>query len=197
MIRKSLSSLLLLSVSLAHAQPSVSPEEVIKATTDEMVEQLGMHPGLVEDPGSLFALVNAVVLPRFDFDRISGRVLGRYWRRASDDQRRQFISAFRTLLLRTYAVAFASYDYQNIIYHPARTRSETEVSVRTEITRAKGSGIPINYEMHLRDGSWKIYDVAVDGVSLSLTYRNDFASVVRQQGIDALIARLVAHNSQT
>ena len=189
-------SLLLLSASLAAADSPATPESVIRNATDNVVERLEANPDLSRDPGRLFAMVNDVVLPHFDFNRIARRVLGKYWRRASDDQKRQFISEFQTLLVKTYAVAIASYDYEGIAYRSPKSRSETEISVPTEISGNSSSVIPITYELHLVDGSWKVYDIVVDGVSLSLTYRNDFRSLVRQQGIDALIARLVAHNHE-
>lgn len=179
---------------LAHTEPSLTPEEVIRNTTAQVVERLESYPELSGDTDRLYAMVNELILPQFDFDRISRRVLGKHWRRASEEQRRKFVSEFQTLLVKTYAVALASYESVGIVYGPHRPRSETEVSIRTEITREGGPGIPVAYELHLMNGDWKVYDVVVDGVSLSLTYRNDFRSLVRQQGIDALIARMVAHN---
>lgn len=190
-------SLLILSASLANAGSTLAPEEVIRTTTTRVVERLEKDPDLSEDPDRLYAVVNDIILPQFDFNRISKRVLGKYWRRASEDQRRHFVSEFQTLLIKTYAIALASYDNQGIVYGPHRPRSETEISIRTEITGGSGPGIPVTYELHLMNGSWKVYDVVVDGVSLSLTYRNEFRSLVRQQGIDALIARMTAHNLQT
>ena len=195
-VAAALLSLLLLSGSPAFADSRETPESVIRSATDSVVERLEANPDLSRDPGRLYAMVNDVVLPHFDFNRIARRVLGKYWRRASDDQKRRFISEFQTLLVKTYAVAVASYEYKGIAYRPPRSRSETEISVPTEITGNGGPGIPITYELHLVDGSWKVYDIVVDGVSLSLTYRNDFRSLVRQRGIDALIARLMAHNHE-
>ncbi len=181
-------------VPFAHAESPLTPEEVIRNTTAEVVHRLEADPDLFEDTDRLYALVNDLILPKFDFDRISRRVLGKYWKRASGEQRRHFVSEFQTLLVKTYAVALASYETEGIVYGPHRPRSETEISIRTEITREGGPGIPVAYELHLMDGSWKVYDVVVDSVSLSLTYRNEFRSLVRQQGIDALIARMTAHN---
>ena len=180
----------------AQADSPLSAEEVIRSTTALVVQRLESNPELSENPDHLYEMVQDVVLPRFDFDRISRRVLGKYWRRASDEQRRKFVTEFQTLLVKTYAIALASYEHNEIVYGPSRTRSEKETSIRTEITRGSGPGIPITYELHRMNGSWKVYDVVVDGVSLSLTYRNDFRSLVRQEGLDALISRMVAHNHE-
>ena len=187
----------LLLASRATADPSLTAEELIRTTIAEVVERLETNPDLSGDPNRLYEMVQDVVLPRFDFERISRRVLGKYWKRASEEQRRHFVREFQTLIIKTYAIAIASYDHEEIVYGPSRTRSETEISVRTEVTRNGGSGIPITYEVHLMNDRWNVYDVVVDGVSLSLTYRNDFRSTVRQDGIDALISRMVAHNHGT
>lgn len=186
--------LLTLPASLARADPPLSAEEVIRTTTAQLVGRLESDPELSEDPDRLYETLQDVVVPHFDFERISRRVLGKYWRRASEEQRRHFVTEFKTLLVKTYAVALASYEHEEIAYGPFRTRSEKEMSIRTEVMHGSGPGIPITYELHLMNESWRIYDVVVDGVSLSLTYRNDFRSVVRQEGIDALISRMVAHN---
>lgn len=191
--------LLLLSFSsvLARADPSLSAEEVIRTTTAQVVERLESDPELSEDPDRLYEMVRDLVLPQFDFERISRRVLGRYWKRASEEQRRHFVSEFQILLVKTYAIALASYEQEQIVYGPSRVRSEKETSVRTAITPSSGRRIPVTYELHLMGDNWKVYDVVIDGVSLSLTYRNDFRSQVRQDGLDALISRMVAHNHGT
>ena len=191
---RSIAFLLLFSSSLVHAGTLAGPEAVVKATTQSVLERIGTDPGIIEDPDRLFSTMNELVLPRFDFDRISKRVLGKYWKQASDEQRRRFVSEFQRLLINTYAAALGSSDGSSIRFRPSKSRSETEVSVRTEVARNGGSGIPINYEMHLVPEGWKVYDVAVDGVSLSMTYRNDFRSQARREGIDALIARMATHN---
>ncbi len=181
------------------AAPSTSAEEVIRAATAQVVERFESDPELTEDPDRLYEMVQDIVLPHFDFERTSRRVLGKAWRRASQEQRQRFVTEFRTLLVKTYAIALASYGHEEIVYGPPRTRSEKEMSVRTEIASASGGGpgIPITYELHLTGNDWKVYDVVIDGVSLSLTYRNDFRSRVRREGIDALISHMIAHNRGT
>ena len=188
---------LVLALPLVHAESPLPPEEVIRSTTAQVMQRLEEHPELAGDVDRLQAMVNDLVLPRFDFERMARRVLGKYWRRASEEQRGRFISEFQTLLVKTYALAMDSFETPDIAYGPHRSRSDTEVSIRTEVSGAGRSGMPITYELHLTEGGWKVYDVVVDGVSLSLTYRSDFRSLVRQEGIEALIARMMEHNRRT
>ena len=168
---------------------------LVRDTTDRVRQELRDDSTLAADTQRLFELVNAVILPHFDFERISRRVLGRYWKGADSEQQTRFKNEFRILLLRTYAIALAEFRDQSIRYLPYRERREGEISVRTEVIPTSGPPIPINYEMYLKDDTeWKVYDLAIDGVSLVMTYRTDFRSQVRQEGIDTLIARLVEHN---
>ena len=193
-IAGSIGLLLMFSAPFARADSPLSAEEVIRTTTAQVVQRFESNPDLAENPDRLYEIVRDVVLPRFDFERISRRVLGKYWKRASEEQRRQFVTEFQTLIVKTYAVALASYEHEEIVYGPFRTRSEKEMSIRTVVKRGSGPGIPVTYELHLTNDAWKVYDVVVDGVSLSLTYRNDFRSLVRREGFDTLISRMVAHN---
>ena len=191
---RSIACLILFSSSLVHAGTPAEPEAVVKAATQSVLERVGRDPGIIEEPDRLFRMMSELVLPHFDFDRISKRVLGKYWKQASDEQRQRFVSEFQRLLINTYAAALGSSGEGRVRFRPSKSRSETEVSVRSEVARDGGPGIPINYEMHLVQEDWKVYDVAVDGVSLSMTYRNDFRSQAREEGLDALIARMATHN---
>ena len=178
----------------AWAETESPAQALVRGTTDRVRDELKADSTLAGDRQRLFELVNAVILPHFDFERISRRVLGKYWKGANADQQSAFQNQFRILLVRTYAIALAEFRDQTISYLPYRERREGEISVRTDVVRSSGPPIPINYEMYLNDTGWKVYDLAIDGVSLVMTYRNDFRSQVRQQGLDHLIARLVEHN---
>jgi phospholipid transport system substrate-binding protein len=83
---------------------------------------------------------------------------------------------------------------ESVAFLPTRDRSETEVAVRSMITRTGGPSVPITYQMHKLDAAWKIYDVAIEGVSLVLTYRSSFAQEIKRSGIDGLIQRLAEKN---
>jgi phospholipid transport system substrate-binding protein len=122
-------------------------------------------------------------------------VLGRNWRTATPDQRARFVAQFRNLLVRTYSSALSDYADEKITYLPfAGDLSAPTVTVRTEIEQG-GSTIPINYSMyHSRDG-WKVYDVAISGVSLVTNYRSSFGNIIRDQGMDSLIRQLAEKNS--
>jgi phospholipid transport system substrate-binding protein len=171
--------------------------ELVVNTSQQVIQVIKKEPDVTKrDPNDIYSLLNRIVVPHFDFDAMSKWVLARSWKDLNARQRQRFTDAFRTLLVRTYAVSLAQYQDQKILYLPVHAPADaTEVMVRTEVQQTGAPAIPINYRMHLKDNEWKVYDVIVDGVSLLLNYRTSFAAEIRQGGIDNLIQRLSQHNN--
>lgn len=181
----------------AQAKPP-APEEMVRTTGDKLLARLRKdHAVLKAHPGRIYALVSDLLLPHFDFETMARWVLGRYWRTATPAQRTQFVAAFRTLLVRTYATALLEYRNQEIRYLPFHGNlASGDVTVRTEVVQPGGRSIPIDYSLDLRDGHWMVYDVSVDGVSLVTTYRGSFASEIQRVGMDGLLKKLAERNEQ-
>jgi phospholipid transport system substrate-binding protein len=175
-----------------------SPQALVEQTANQMLNKLRAERKVIDEhPGRIYELVNEIVLPHFDFERMSTWVLGKYWRRATPEQRKAFIEQFRTLLVRTYAKSLSSYTDNKLTYLPFRGGpSQTDVTVRTEVDQPGGFPIPIDYSLYLKGGEWKVYDVTIDGVSLVTNYRTTFANQIRQDGLDKLIASLASRNKQ-
>jgi phospholipid transport system substrate-binding protein len=191
--------LLLLVVSMtAGAVPApsdISPQELVRDTSSRMLNALrDQRDEIKKTPGRLYELVAEIVLPYFDFERMSQWVLGLNWRTATPEQRAHFVEQFRQLLVRTYGNALSGYADEKIIYLPVADKTDSsKVTVRTEIEQG-GSTIPINYSMYNSKDGWKVYDVAINGVSLVTNYRATFSSIIRGEGIDNLIKQLVERN---
>jgi phospholipid transport system substrate-binding protein len=166
--------------------------------SSQVLEAINKEPDLVRrDPNSIYDLLNRIVAPHFDFDATSMLVLGHYWRNMNPQQKQRFVREFSTHLVRFYAASLAKYKDQKIEYAPLRApAADKEVVVHTEVKQRNGPPIPIDYRMHLKDGDWKVYDVAIDGVSLVASNRSSFAAEIRQGGIDTLTARLAQRNRQ-
>ena len=171
---------------------------VVTDTTKRMLTVLKDEKSVIrENPDRIYKLVNQIILPHFDFSRMSRWVLGKHWRSASDAQRERFIQEFRTLLVRTYATALLEYSDQEVEFQPVRADPDaTDVTVRTAVKQPGGFPIPINYSMYLSDGTWKVYDVTIDGVSLVASYRSAFSSQIQRGGLDHLIGLLAERNGQ-
>ena len=174
----------------------ISPQELVRDTSSRMLVALrDEQEAIAADSDRLYELVAEIVLPYFDFRRMSQWVLGRYWRTATDEQRARFTEQFRILLVRTYGSALSEYADEKIIYLPFVEPGDAKtVTVRTEIEQV-GAPIPISYSMYRRPDGWKVYDVAISGVSLVTNYRSTFGSVIRKEGMDSLIRQMTDRNS--
>jgi len=188
--------LLMLALGSGWTVAATPPENVVQQTSERMLDALRQNRATIDrDPGQIYALVNQIVLPNFDFELMSRWVLGRAWQQATPEQRRQFTEEFRALLVRTYAKALLEYADEAIKVSPAGAPAGAEATVRTEVQPKSGRPIQINYSMHLGNDAWKVYDVTVDGISLVTNYRDTFASQVRANGMDAVITDLRRRNA--
>ncbi|HUT40771.1 MAG TPA: ABC transporter substrate-binding protein [Gammaproteobacteria bacterium] len=178
-----------------HASSDITPLELVQDTSSRMLAALKDNKAAIkQDSSRLYDLVSTIVLPYFDFERMSQWVLGKNWRTATPEQRDRFVEQFRALLVRTYGQALSDYANEKIIYLPfAGDLSAPTVTVRTEIEQA-GSTIPISYSMYRSRDGWKVYDVAISGVSLVTNYRSSFGNIIRDKGIDNLIRQLTDKN---
>jgi phospholipid transport system substrate-binding protein len=144
----------------------------------------------------LKSLIETKLLPNFSFSRMTQLAMGRNWAKASPEQQTALTKEFQTLLVRTYSGALANFRNNTIDFRPLRMQpSDTDVIVKTVVNQANGQGIPIDYSMEKgADGNWKAYDIVVAGVSLVTNYREEFNTVIRDQGVDALVKQLQAKN---
>ncbi|MES9964083.1 MAG: ABC transporter substrate-binding protein [Candidatus Sedimenticola sp. 20ELBAFRAG] len=175
-----------------------TPAELVKETSDLMLAEVSTRRDeLREFPGRIYGLVEQIVLPKFDFQKMSRLVLGKYWRRASEDEQALFVVQFRELLIRTYATALLNYSDQEIRYLPSRmVDGAQEVTVSTEVSEPGAPAIPINYNLYQSSDTWLVYDVVIDGVSLVSNYRTSFASQIRRYKLAGLIKKLERRNQQ-
>jgi phospholipid transport system substrate-binding protein len=184
----------------AVAPVAEDPFNLVRETADRVLAEISSRKEeLTESPGKIYGLVDDIVLPKFDFYRMSRLVLGKYWRRATDPEQASFIREFRELLVRTYATALLSYSGQQIEYLPLHAPPEAkQLKVNTQVKEPGSPPIPIDYSLYLDDeGKWKVYDVTIDGVSLVSNYRSSFSSQIRRYKLSGLIKRLADRNRRS
>lgn len=173
---------------LASAQAGEPPIEVVRETSEQVFAELRRNGDLSRD--QLNDLIERVILPHVDFEAFSRLTLARYWRDASEAQRRDFTREFRSLLVRTYATSLSEYSGEKVEYLRERMEDEGRALVNTRIVRPDGPPIPVDYRLRLNGDKWQVYDIMIDGVSLIINYRSSFQQTIRQQGLDALIRQL-------
>ena len=181
------------------ASTGSSAQQLVKQVTASIIEELtSRREALRDDPRGVHELVDRLVLPYFDFERMSRRVLGKRWKTVAPEQRIRFVSAFRSLLVRTYATMLNEYRGQTLTWlDPMPRRKDDEIVIPVRVGLTGGRAVRVAYAMHGKGKDWKVFDVAVDGVSLVTNYRSSFRSEIARDGIEGLIARLEAKSLET
>lgn len=191
---------LLLSFFLSLSFTSIAedgPLELVQKTADDVLSVLKSDKSLQEDKEKIYQLAEEKILPNFDLDRISMLVLGKAWRKINEDQQQKFKAEFKTMLLRTYAVALGKYKDQEIDFKPLRMEpTDNKATVKSQIIQDGAQPISVDYTLAKKDNAWKVFDIVIEGVSLVTNYRSQFASEIKNNGIDSLISKLVEKNNK-
>lgn len=187
---------LLLAGTLPAAAEVKGPDDLVRDVTNEVLEIVRADKAIqAGDTKRVIALVDAKVLPHFDFRRMTMLAVGRDWRQASPEQQTRLTDAFRTLLVRTYSNALTQYRDQRIEFRPSRfAPADTRVQIRTEVIQSGAQPIGIDYMLEKSEQGWKVFDVIVAGVSLVTNYRSSFGQEISRGGIDGLIRSLEERN---
>jgi phospholipid transport system substrate-binding protein len=175
------------------------PQALVKQASDDMLKALKDHEAELEtNPDKIYELVESILMPHFDFEKMSKLALGKNWRGANDDQRVRFIEEFRLLLIRTYSTAMLEYTDEEIRMLPFRDDlSRKRVTVPMEVLQPAGPSIPMALSLYQNDdAAWKVYDVKIDGISLVTNYRSSFANEIRNGGMEKLIQSLAERNAK-
>lgn len=178
------------------AMAEISAEELVKQTADDVLNTIKNDKDIqAGNQQKIFALAEEKILPNFDFDRVCRMVLGKNWKTASPEQQAMFQKEFRSLLLRTYAVALGKYKNQVIEFKPLRAEPDAKnVSVKTQILQPGGQPIAVDYSLVKAEGGWKVYDIVIESVSLVTNYRSQFSNEIRTNGLDSLNKKLAEKN---
>lgn len=169
-----------------------SPDALIQAVAQELLGRIqARREELDKNPQQLYAMVDEVVLPHFDFPLMSRLVLGNVWVDASEDQQARFLEGFKTLLVKTYSNALLQYSNQKVSFDPAESGSKpSRASVKSTIQSPGADPVYMYYRLRKKDADWLVYDVVVDNISLITNYRGTYASEVKRNGLDSLIKKL-------
>ena len=173
-----------------------APDAMVMKITDEVLDIVRKDKDIQNgNTRKAIELVDAKVLPYFNFQHMTALAVGKEWRKASAQQQQQLSSEFKTLLVRTYSNALTGYKNQKIVFKPFKMNpGETDVLVRTEVQQPGSKAVQLDYSLEKLDSGWKVYDVNVAGISLVTNYRDQFAQEIRNGGMDGLIQSVAAKN---
>ncbi len=177
----------------------MAPDVLVKNVTSEVLDIVRKDKDIQSgNTKKSLELVDAKVLPHFNFKRMTQLALGREARKATPEQMAVLAEEFKTLLVRTYAKALTEFRNQEVIFKPFKMESaDTDVKVRTEIRQSGGKPVPMDYYLEKLSGGWKVYDMEVSGVSLVTNYRSSFSQEIQANGIDGLIRSLQTKNKSS
>lgn len=188
---------LLLAASVAVADDS--PNIVIDSAVAELAEQLyGRKAELSKDRAALYAIIDGILLPRFDRRFAAQLVLARHWRTASEEQKARFIEAFYQALLRKYADGVLEFEPDAITVLPFRgDTSKKRARVRSTVDLDDGSKVAVDYELVQRKAGWLVFNVIIEGVSYIRNFRAELDAEIKASSLDAVIARLESEADAT
>ncbi len=176
-------SLLFSSVILAETE---SPQVTVKNTISKVVTafQTKEFPSPEARQAAVLKIVNDV----FDFEEMAKRSLGATWSKYSVEDQNNFVTAFADFLAKTYLNRIENVSEEMVSVDSEQVRDDKAL-VKTKV-RLKESQFPIDYKMHLENDAWFVYDVVIENVGLVANYRNEFASILRNEDLAGLTAKL-------
>ena len=175
-------------VALVAGQAWAGPEDDLKQYVDEntqkLVQKLNEEKGLYEqDPEAFYASMDETLDQFVDFRRIAARVMGRYARQTSPEQRDEFVAKFKRSLFDSYAQALVSAENFeiNVLDAEILAQNDDRASVQMEVISAAGNRYPVTYSMYRNgEGRWMMENVIVEGVNIGLAFRDRFAQEMEQ-----------------
>lgn len=176
---------------------AAAPDDIMRRLADELTTAVRADIEL-QNPNSerMAEFMRKRVVPRFNFEMITRSVIGKNWMKASAQERRILVDQFSQLMIRTYAKAVARLKDFDIDVQSVKVITPNEfVTVRTTMTAMPQSYV-IDYDMQLDNTGWRVHDITFQGVSLVNSYRDEFTTLIANDGIEGLIAELEMKNSR-
>ena len=159
-----------------------SPKEQIQQTIQQV---LGAMNGSASGEGAGRQSLREIIMPRFDWAEMAKQTLGKHWD-ANFARQREFVAAFAEFVGHSYIGKIGSYKDEKILFVQETVKND-RAQVNTKIVPNKGEPTSVNYQLHLVQGEWKIYDVVVEDISLVSNYRSQFGRILNKGSFDDLL----------
>jgi len=142
--------------------------------------------------------VRTILRDNFDTQAIGQFALGTYWKDATDAQRKEYMSLFEDMIVKTYTSRFENYSGQTLQVDSAVSGGGKDSIVSSQVLQKDGPPIALQWRVRDEDGKLRVVDVIVDNISMSVTQRSDFAATIQNGGgtIDALLSAMRAHKEK-
>lgn len=182
--------LALLTSAVTQAQ-EVNPYELLEQVATKTFARIkSEHSQIQANPELLRTVMEEELLPYVDYNFAALKVLGKHFRTVPKEKIPEFIKVFRSYLITTYALALAYYDGQEVVFQPSKdVEDDSTVTVRAVVKEAGRPDINIAFKLRKsnKTDEWKAYDMVAEGISLLSSKQSEFESILRQDGIQAVI----------
>ena len=164
--------------------------ETVKTQADKVLEVL-RDPALKPESAKKVKIerIRSISEKMFDFTELSKRTLAKNWDTLNPDQQKEFARLYRSLLEDAYADKILSYSDEKIVFNKEVPLTEKTSEIQSAVLRKNGES-PIHYRVVLKGGTWKVYDVVIEGVSLISNYRSQFREILMNKQPEALLDTL-------
>jgi phospholipid transport system substrate-binding protein len=184
-----LAVLALLAASTAASAQTPSPSDVVAGTAAELAATIVARRAELEgNHEALAALVDTLLLPRFDMQRGTRAILAEHWESSAPADRERFAAAFYRYLVASYGDLLLHFKADTLRVLPFDGElAESPVRVHTVLTLNDGTEVDVDFVMLGRDGDWRVVDIVAEGVSYVRTYRSQFRVDIAADGLVSVI----------
>ncbi|BCN92798.1 hypothetical protein THMIRHAM_05830 [Thiomicrorhabdus immobilis] len=178
--------------------PQDDPQKLVQSLSDKVVSELNLNREALEsNPQEVKIFATTYVLPYIDTVKMARYVMGKHWRSASEVQQKGFVDAFTNTLIRSYSQSLLKLKIESVEVEPAREEKPGRVTVASKVLQSDGNKSDVIYRVYLNKhtNKWMLYDVAVEGISMLLSYRKAYDSDITKKGLDAVISEMQDKNA--
>lgn len=166
---------------------AATPQETVETGVNKVLKTLSDPAFKAQPKDQKITAISAEIESVFDFEELSKRTLGREWKNFSAEQQTEFVKLFKELLQGVYADRLLAYSDQKVIYDKEIMIKEGQAEVQSYLQTSDGTKIPLFYRMTDKSGSWKVYDMVIEGVSMVKNYRTQFRDILSNGSPDKLL----------
>ena len=166
---------------------AATAKETVETGVNKLLKTLGDPAFKAKPEDERIAIIGAEIETVFDFKELSRRTLGREWKKMKPEQQKEFVQLFKELLQGVYADRLLAYSDQKILFGKETTLKKGRAEVQSFLQTSDGKKIPLFYRLTDKSGSWKVYDVIIEGVSMVKNYRTQFREILAKDSPEKLL----------
>ncbi len=166
---------------------AATPKETVETGVNKVITTLSDPTFKAKAKDEQIVQIGKEIDSIFDFTELSRRTLGREWKKMNAEQQKEFVKLFRELLQSVYADRLLAYSDQKIIFDKETMLKKGRAEVQSYLQTSDGKKIPLFYRLTDKSGSWRVYDVIIEGVSMVKNYRTQFREILAKDSPEKLL----------